>query len=126
MSRQHSASGTPWEDLVGYSRAIRVGNLIEVSGTTAIRDGQIVGVGDVEAQTTFILEKIKTVLEGFGAGLEHVIRTRIYVTNIQQWESIGRVHGTFFQQIRPAATMVEVRALIHPDMLVEIEVTAML
>ncbi len=125
-NRLNISSGTQWEESVGYSRAVRVGNMVEVAGTTAVNDtGQIVSANDPYAQTRFILTKIEKALQAADATLQDVIRTRIYVTNISQWEAIGRAHGEFFQEIRPATTMVEVRALIHPDLVVEIEVTAL-
>lgn len=127
MSRTHFASGAPWEGKVGYSRAVRMGHLIEVSGTVAIDEsGQLVGAGDAYAQARYILGKIETALEGLEAGLTHVIRTRMYVTDIGNWEAVGQAHGEVFGQIRPATTMVEVSRLIHPEMLVEIEATAIL
>lgn len=123
--RQRISSGTPWEDIVGYSRAVRVGNVIEVAGTTAVDEhGQVVGVGDPAAQTTYILNKIRHALNAASATLADVIRTRIFVTDIAQWEAVGRAHGACFGDIRPVATMVQVSALISPDLLVEIEATA--
>lgn len=125
MSRQNIASGAPWEEVVGYSRAVRIGNVVEVSGTTAVDEsGAVVGEGDVHRQTTVILQKIEVALRTAGARLEDVIRTRIYVTDITQWEAAGRAHGAFFGAIRPATSMVEVSRLIRPDLLVEIEATA--
>ncbi len=123
--RLHISSGTPWEDVVGYSRAVRVGNVVEVAGTTAVDDhGQVVGPGDVAEQTRFILNKIKGALNAANARLADVVRTRMFVTDISQWEAVGRVHGEFFKDIKPVATMVQVSALIDPELLVEIEATA--
>lgn len=124
MDRINISSGSDWEQKVGYSRAVRVDNLIEVAGTTAVNNGQVIGKDDPYLQTKFILQKIAGVLKDLGAGMEHAIRTRMYVVNINDWEAIGKAHAEFFSEVKPAATMVEVKSLIHPDLLVEIEVTA--
>ena len=123
--RKNISSGAPWESVVGYSRAVRIGNHIWVSGTTATdENGKVVGVGDAAAQARYILQKIERVLKEAGVSIADVARTRMFVTDISQWEAIGRVHGEFFSEIRPVATMVEVSKLIDPDHLVEIEVDA--
>ena len=120
------STGSSWEPVVGYSRAIRVGNRVEVAGTTAVRDGKAVGIGDAYAQTVCALGIIEESLEKVGATLADVVRTRMFVTDISQWEAIGKAHGEFFRDIRPVATMVEVRSLIEPELLVEIEAVAMI
>ena len=126
MSRQNISSGAKWENIVGYSRAVRINNIVEVSGTTAVEEAQVIGKGDPYQQTMVIFQKIEKALQQAGARLQDVVRTRMYVTNIDHWEAIGKAHGSFFKEIKPAATMVEVSRLIDPDMLVEIEVTAIL
>lgn len=127
MERRQVSTGTPWEPIVGYSRAIRVGRQIHVSGTTALNEkGELVGEGDARAQTVAILDRIEAALRQLGAELTHVVRTRIYVTDITRWEAVGRAHGERFADIRPAATMVQVAALVDPRMLVEIEAEAIL
>ncbi|WP_025025975.1 RidA family protein [Caldalkalibacillus mannanilyticus] len=120
------STGSPWEPIVGYCRAIKVGNLIEVAGTTAMSDGEVVGKGDAYAQTKHIFLTIQDALHQVGATLDDVVRTRMYVTDIAQWEEIGKAHGEFFRDCRPVATMVEVKALIHPELLVEIEAQAII
>ena len=126
MNRKNISSGAIWEDRVGYSRAVKIGNIIEVSGTTASDGDKIIGINDVYTQTIYILNKIKSVIENEGCTMSDVIRTRLYVTDIESWQEVGRAHYQFFSEIKPATTMVEVNRLIHPDMLIEIEVTAII
>jgi enamine deaminase RidA (YjgF/YER057c/UK114 family) len=127
MSRQLISSGAPWESVIGYSRAVRVGNFVAVSGTTAINaEGQLVGKDDPYAQTIFIIQKMEKALKEAGAELKDVIRTRMFVTDISKWEAVGRAHGEFFKDIRPAATMVEVSKLIDTGLMIEIEMDAVI
>jgi len=124
--RQQTGSGSPWEDIVGYSRAVRVDNIIEVAGTAAMDGDILVGEGDVYVQTKFIFQKIEKALQQLGSSLNDVVRTRMFVTNITDWEKVGKAHGEFFATIKPVATMVEVQRLITDALLIEIEVTAII
>jgi enamine deaminase RidA (YjgF/YER057c/UK114 family) len=124
MERINISSRSEWEKKVGYSRAVRVNNVIEVAGTTATINGEVVGKDDPYLQTRFILEKIADILKELGSSMKDVVRTRMYVVDISHWNKIGRAHSEFFNTIKPAATMVEVKSLIHRDLLVEVEITA--
>ena len=125
MKRLNISDGVPWEPIVGYSRAVRVGDRIEVAGTTAVdASGAVVGAGDPYLQAKYALEKIGRALREAGGGFENVIRTRMFVTDISRWEAVGRAHGEVFRDIRPASTLVQVASLVRPDLLVEIEATA--
>ena len=126
MTRKNISSGGKWENIVGYSRAVRIGNIIEVAGTTATEGEEIISPGNAYEQTKYIIHKIERALNEAGATLNDVVRTRMFVTDISKWEEVGKAHGEFFATIKPAATMVEVKALIHIDLVVEIEVTAIL
>lgn len=126
QKRVNISSGAIWEDLVGYSRAVRIGNIIEVSGTTSVDGDMLIGKDDLYAQTKFILLKVEKALQEAGAQMTDVVRTRMYVTDISKWEEAGKAHAEFFRDIKPATTMVEVSRLIHPDLLIEIEVSALI
>ena len=123
--RSNYSSGTPWESIAGYSRAVRVGNVIEVAGTTAVdTEGQVVGAGDISKQTDYIFNKIRNALNHAGSKMSDVIRTRMYLTDINDWEAVARVHGDIFSDIKPVSTLVEVSGLIDKELLIEIEVSA--
>lgn len=125
MERINYSSGAKWEDIVGYSRAVKIGNTIEVTGTVAVDDqGNVVGIGDAYLQTRFIIEKIEKVLQRAGASLHDIVRTRMFVTDISKWEEYGKAHGEFFKDIRPCTSMIEISALIDPGYMIEIEATA--
>jgi enamine deaminase RidA (YjgF/YER057c/UK114 family) len=127
MTRLNISSGAKWEDIVGYSRAVRIDNFVEVAGTTSVdENGNVIGANDPYQQTKYTLQKIEKALRQAGATLRDVIRTRVYVTDISRWEEIGRAHGEFFREIKPASSMIEVSKLISPELLVEIEVTAVI
>lgn len=126
QKRINISSGAIWEDLVGYSRAVRIGNIIEVSGTTSVDGDMLIGKDDLYAQTKFILLKVEKALQEAGGQMTDVVRTRMYVTDISKWEEAGKAHAEFFSVIKPATTMVEVSRLIHPDLLIEIEVSAVI
>lgn len=124
--RKNISGGSPWENIVGYSRAVRIGNVFEIAGTTAIKDGKPYAIGNAYEQTKYILSVIKEILEKEGLGLENIIRTRMFVTDISKWEEYGKAHGEFFGNIKPVATMVEVSSLIDKGLMVEIEVSAVI
>ncbi|MBI2729315.1 MAG: RidA family protein [Sphingobacteriales bacterium] len=122
--RINITSSSPWEDIVGYSRAVRIGNIVEVAGTTAMNGDELIGKGDLYAQTSYVFQKIEKALQEAGASLHDVVRTRMFVTDISKWEEAGKAHGEFFKNIKPVATIVQVSKLINDDFLIEIEVTA--
>lgn len=126
MKRKNISSGAKWEDLVGYSRAVRVGNIIEVSGTAPVDGDKIIGIGNAYEQTKFCLQKIEKALLKAGATVNDVVRTRMFVTDISRWEEYGKAHGEFFKDIKPVTSMIEVKSLIAPQMLIEIEATAII
>lgn len=126
MSRVNISSGAKWEDIVGYSRAVRIGNIIEVSGTAPVDGDKVIGIGDAYTQTKFCLQKIEKAIIEAGGTLKDVVRTRMFVTDISLWEEYAKAHGEFFKEIKPVTSMIEVKALIDPDMLVEIEATAII
>jgi enamine deaminase RidA (YjgF/YER057c/UK114 family) len=122
--KEHFSSGASWENVIGYSRAVKAGNVIEISGTTAVDGETIIGKGDMYEQAIFILKKIEKILTKAGSSMQDVVRTRMYVTDISKWQEVGKAHALFFKEIKPAATMVEVNSLIDKELLIEIEVTA--
>lgn len=126
QNRVNLSSGSPWEDIVGYSRAVKVGNIIEVTGTVADHEGTLIGENDVYLQTKFTLQKIEKSIIALGGTLDRVVRTRMFVTNIDEWQAIGKAHHEFFKDIKPCTSMIEVSRLISPDYLIEIEATAIL
>lgn len=127
MNRINYSSGAKWEDIVGYSRAVKIGNIIEITGTVAVdENGLLAGENDAYAQTRFIIEKIEKILLNAGASLTDIIRTRMFVTDISRWEEYGKAHGEFFKEIKPCTSMIEVKGLIEPGYLIEIEATAIL
>ena len=126
MEKQSVTSGAPWESKVGYCRAVRKGPFVEVAGTTAIQNGELVGKGDAFLQTQIVIGIMKKAIEELGGKLEDVVRTRIFVTNIEDFEQVGKAHGQYFSHIKPACTLVEVSALVDPEMLVEMEMTAII
>ncbi|WP_395626732.1 RidA family protein [Daejeonella sp.] len=126
MKRVNISSGAVWEDLVGYSRAVRIGNQIEISGTTSVDGETVIGKGDLYRQTIYIFQKIEKTLIEAGASINDIVRTRMYVTDISKWEEAGRAHSEFLKDIKPATSMIEVKRLIDPDLLIEIEVTALI
>lgn len=126
MTRISISSGAKWEDIVGYSRAVKVGNVIEIAGTTAVENGEVFGVNNAYAQTKIILEIIEKALLEAGGSLKDVVRTRMFVTDISRWEEYGKAHGEYFRMIKPVTSMIEVKSLIDPDMLIEIEATAII
>ncbi|HCY75472.1 MAG TPA: hypothetical protein DHV28_06085 [Ignavibacteriales bacterium] len=124
MKRINISSGAKWEEIVGYSRAVRIDNIIEVSGTAPVTDGKVVGIGDAYAQTNTCLQIIERTITKAGGSLQDVVRTRMFVTDISRWEEYGRAHGEYFKDIKPVTSMIEIKSLIDPDMLIEIEATA--
>src|SRR5688572_14482935 len=127
MERTNYSSGAKWEDIIGYSRAVKMGNIIEVTGTVAVDDnGHTVGSNDAYEQTKFIIQKIEKILQRTGASLKDVVRTRMFVTDISRWQEYGKAHGEFFKDIKPCTSMIEVKGLIEPDYLIEIEATAII